>query len=128
MKVWISAEIESDIFEAFRISKNELKEKLAVFMSDKEYDLDLDSLDCIAIIRDDDTFSEVQRYSKKNSDMDFRLLIDYQEFKGSTKEQRKQLLLGMLIRAVDILSTKKGVNNSAINQLRNDLVEFSGLY
>lgn len=128
MKVWISAEIESDIFEAFRISKNELKEKLVVFMSDKEYELDLDGLDCIAIIRDDDTFSEVQRYSKKNSDMDFRLLIDYQEFKGSTKEQRKQLLLGMLIRAVDILSTKKGVNNSAINQLRNDLIEFGGLY
>ena len=124
MKLWVSAEMESDVAEGFRLANNSIEDSLAAFLSSKEYDLKLDSLDCIAILRNDCDFKELHRYSPKKRDMDFRLVIDYLEFKKSTFDQQKCLILDMLIRAVSILSTKKSINKTEALKLRNDLQEF----
>lgn len=124
MKLWVSAEMESDVAEDFRLANNAIEDSLAAFLASKEYDLELDSLDCIAIIRNDSEFKELHRYSPKKRDMDFRLVIDYFEFKKSTFDQQKSLILDMLIRAVSLLSTKKSVNKAEAVKLRNDIKEF----
>ena len=124
MDVWVSAELESDVFDSFRLPNNELEDALKPYLTSKTYDIEPDSLDCIAIIRKDTDFEEHHRYSKNKRDMDFRLIIDYGEFKSASLQRRKKLILEMLIRAADILSEKKGVNKSAVQKLKDDLVEF----
>jgi len=124
MKLWVSAEVESDVAEDFRLANNAIEDGLADFLKSKDYDLELDSLDCIAILRNDLEFEEVHRYSPKKRDMDFRLVIDYHEFKKSNFDQQKCLILDMLVRAVSILSTEKAINKAEAFKLRNDLQEF----
>lgn len=125
MDLWISAEVESDVFDDFRLSNNALEDDLKPFFSNSSYDLALDSLDCIAIIRNDSVFEEVKRYSPKKRDMDFRLAIDHAEFKSSTFEERKALIFEMILRALDILSTKKSINKDHIQRLKNDLINYA---
>lgn len=124
MEIWISSEMDSDIAEEFRIANNELEDELKPFLASKQYDLELDSLDCIAILRNDKEFEEIYIYSKKNRDIDFRLVINYGAFKSASFQRRKQLILEMVLRAVDILSNKKGINESAAKKLKADLQLF----
>lgn len=124
MKLWLSAETESSVYEDLRHARNSLEDELASFLESKQYEIELDSLNCIIILRNDDVFEEITRYSAKKRDMDFRLAIDFNEFTNSDFNQRKSLILETVIRAVDILSAKKSINKEAVQALRNDIINF----
>ncbi len=124
MKLWISSETESSVADELRIARNALEDDLAAFLENRSYELELESLDCIIILRNDDDFEEITRYSPKKRDMDFRLAIDFNDFIKSDFKKRKSLILKTIIRAVDILSTKKTINKEAIQALRNDIINF----
>lgn len=125
MQVWISAEMDCEVAEAFRIANCELEDELAAFLGTREYDIELDSFDCIAIIRNDTALEEVHRYSPKRRDMDFRLAIDFEQFRDSSQEERKSLILDMLIRAAELLALKKCVPREEAMRLKQDLVNFA---
>tara|TARA_R110000772_G_scaffold157794_2_gene268972 strand:- start:1443 stop:1823 length:381 start_codon:yes stop_codon:yes gene_type:complete len=120
MEVWIGGEIESVISDKFRLARIEVERQLTQYLSEKQYDIELDSLDCIAIIRDDSEFCEIHNYSTKKRDMDFRLIIDFEQFNQANHEECQNLILSMLLRAVDILGEK-----IPIQALKADLNEFS---
>ncbi len=120
MEVWIGGEIESVISDKFRLARIEVERQLTQYLSEKHYDIELDSLDCIAIIRDDSEFCEIHNYSAKKRDMDFRLIIDFEQFSQADYRERQNLILSMLLRAVDILGEK-----IPIQDLKADLDEFS---
>ena len=120
MEVWISGEIESVISDKFRLARIEVESQLRKYLCEKQYDIELDSLDCIAIIRDDSEFCEIQKYSAKKRDMDFRLIINFEQFNQANHTECQRLILGMLQRAVDILGEK-----ISVQELKVDLAEFS---
>ena len=124
MKLWISSETEVSVFDELRMVTNSVEDELGVYIADKKYDLELDSLDCIIILRNDSAFKEITRYSQKKKDMDFRLSINFDDFVTSNFTKRKSLILETLIRAIDILGTKKTINKDALQNLKDDLVSF----
>ena len=122
MKLWISSETEVSVFDELRIVTNSVEVKLGEYIADKEQNLELDSLDCIIILRKDSAFKELTWYSPNKKDRDFRLSIN---FVTSDFTKRKALILEMLKRAIDILGTKNTINKDALQNLKDDVVSFS---
>lgn len=120
MKLWISGEIEGPIDEAFRDARKKMEQTINAVIEDKTYGLPLDGWDCIAILRKDNNFEEITKYSKKKQDMDFRLKVDYDKFLSGTQLQREKLFFNMLERSLALLK-EKGLPADGIDQLHLDL-------
>lgn len=121
MDIWIGGEIELTIEDKFRVARSQLENHLSHRLETMSYELELDSLDCIAIIRNDNELEELQSYSKEDRDMDFRLVIDFAEFTVASSKESKKLLLNMLLRAVELLSQNKDINEREALKLKKDL-------
>jgi len=120
MELWMSAEYSGDIDDQLREASNFVEDEINKIIKSKEYDLELDSWDCIAIIMEDNDYDEIIKYSKKKRDMDFRLKIDHKEFRNSTSQGQQKLFYNMLLRSLDFL-IEKGLNENAITMIRNDI-------
>lgn len=122
MKFWISAEIDKAAFEAFRLACIEVEHTFNLRLGAKDYDLALDSFDCISVMRGDNVFRERTLYSPKKRDMDFRLWMDLDKFVQADELSQRAQIFAMLLRAADILKTKKGISPTAIDELRSDML------
>lgn len=120
MKLWISSETQSDVFELFRVASIKVEDCINDIISGNDYKLALDGWDCIAILRDDSDFEEVVKYSPKKKDMDFRLIVDYQTFKNGTDLEREKAVFEMLLRSLSLLE-EKGVTGDGMEQLKSDV-------
>jgi stress-induced morphogen len=120
MKLWISGEIEAAVGDAFRHAMNSVENTINATIESKNYNLPLDGWDCIAILRDDEDFEEVTKYSQKKKDMDFRLKVDYQQFKAGPQLQREKLIYQMLERSLSILKDK-GLPSEGLDELQSDI-------
>lgn len=126
MKLWISSEIEADIFEPFRVSSLKVEDSINDVISNKAYGLRLNGWDCIAIIRNDDNFEEIIKYSHKKKDMDFRLKINYQDFLNGNELDKEKFVFSMLLRSLKLLE-EKGLFGSGMDDLKKDVLNV-GLY
>ena len=117
----MSAEFSGDIEESLRLASNLVEDKINAVIEAKDYDIELESWDCIAIImKDESDFTEVVKYSKKKRDMDFRLRVRFEDFIDTDELGRQSLLYQMLQRSLDLL-IEKGANTSGISVLRADV-------
>ena len=118
MKVWISGEVDASVGERFSaMMRVETLRNEA--LNSQTYDIPLDSWDCIAVIRDDDVFGEITRYSRKKRDMDFRLHIPYAEFIAVSSTQHEAMLFDMLRRSLTILADKR-LGGAELDRLAED--------
>jgi hypothetical protein len=121
MKLWMSAEFSGDIGDGLRLARNFVEDEINTVIEAKDYDIELDGWDCIAIIMESDSdFEEVIKYSIKKRDMDFRLRICFENFANADALGQQRLIYQMLLRSLDLL-IEKGVNVSGINALRADV-------
>lgn len=120
MKLWMSAEFSGDIEEKVRLSSNFVEDAINNVLEAKNYDIELDSWDCIAIIMEGDDFEEITKYSPKKRDMDFRLQISHKEFSNCSYLERQRMFYQMLERSLDIL-IDKGANDVGVEKLSLDI-------
>ena len=93
MKLWMSSEVDISLADELRLIRNQIEKSLNAYLKEIGYkNKDLDSLDVIAILRDDDYFDEIKKYRPKKRDTDIRLKIDYNEFKNADENKRKKLI------------------------------------
>lgn len=119
MEIWIGGEVESDIFDSFRKTRKLVMEAISEAFKDRTYDISLNCLSCIAIIRNDSRFGEIAKYCKKTCEMDFRLRIDHGLFLAGNTETRCKLFCSMLARSLDMLKDS-GVNGPEMDRLCRD--------
>jgi hypothetical protein len=123
MKFWLGAEIDKNVYEVFRLARKEVERTLNERLGSKIYDLALDSFDCISVMRGDTVFKERVLYSPKKRNMDFRLWMELDEFIKTDQIGRQAQIFAMLIRATDILKSKKGVSPVSVDELKTDMLE-----
>jgi len=123
MKFWLGAEIDESAYEAFRSARKEVERTLNERLGSKSYDLALDSFDCISVMRGDTVFKERILYSPKRRNMDFRLWMELDEFIKTDQIGQQAQIFAMLIRAADILKSKKGVSSGTMEELKSDMLE-----
>lgn len=77
MKLWMSAEIVTEITDKNRAVRKVFERVINARIESLSYDLQLNSRDVIVVLRDDDEFPEIKKYTHRRIDMDFRLRLDY---------------------------------------------------
>lgn len=122
MKLWISGEVQSDVGNFFREASICVENTINDVISNKEYDIELNDWDCIAILRSDSSFEDITKYSKKKMEMDFRLQLNYVDFKKANKHERESMIFKMLQRSLTILKDK-GVNEEELEVLITDVLK-----
>ena len=106
MKLWIGLETQKEAVDKFRLVRVYVEKKINEAISDKEYSLSLDAWDVVIILRDDSSLKEMYKYSPKKKEMDFRVIINYQEFMTSDEHGCRKLLFSALIHSLTILKDK----------------------
>jgi hypothetical protein len=121
MKLWIGGEIQTDIGNAFREARNKVEKTINSVIDNKDYDLEFNSWDVIVILRDDDNFKEITKYSKKKKDMDFRLRLNHKDFADATQGRQEAMIVELLLRSLKILK-EKGSSENGVMDLRTDVL------
>lgn len=122
MKLWVGGEVQSDVADSYRKARIAVERTVNSFLDQKKYAINLNEWDCIAIIKDDKEFEEIVKYSPKKKEMDFRLKIDYHEFKEASNQNREKLIFIMLQKSLELLK-KKGVSGEEMDRLVTDVVQ-----
>ena len=125
MELWIGGEIDSVVGDDFRKARNSLEDRINAFLSTRNYNLPFNGWDVICILRNDNEFDEIHKYSKKNNDMDFRLSVNYSTFLEGDALKKEKLIFDTLLRSLEILKDK-GISEKELDVLKQDLLnEFS---
>ena len=112
MTIWIGGEVglDGNDFESYRLITNQIEKSFNKYLQEIGYvNKDLDSLDVIAILRDDNYFNEIKKYRSKKRDTDIRLKIDYNEFKNADEKKRKKMIYEGLLKAFDLVEKQKKI-------------------
>lgn len=123
MRLWMSGEVNKEVLEPFRLSMIYVEDEINSVIENKDYDIALQSWDCIAVLmkkeEDRKRYCEIIKYSPNTQGMDFRLQIDYPDFVNGNTKRQQQLIYEMLMRSLDLL-IQKGLNETGIESLRQD--------
>ncbi len=107
MKLFVSGETQGDIYDEFRVARNEIEDALAVFLQKRDYGSGLKGWYEIPMItpwRDDKNYPEVKKYSKRNKEVEFRLRINHRAFKRADALGKRKLICKSLLRSIKLMS------------------------
>ncbi|MCY1161888.1 hypothetical protein D9M71_17980 [compost metagenome] len=121
MKVWMSSESSKEVLNEeqltqLNVARNYVENLLNNKFEHKSYDIPLDSWDCITIMMGSKGFEERIIYSFKRKNMDFRLKINYMDFKSTDDLGRQKLIFEMMLRSLDLLKIKFEKVKPKLNQ------------
>jgi hypothetical protein len=107
MKLWMSAEIQSDVADDYRSIRKPLEVAFNSRFGDEEYGLD--EFNYIAVIRaiESADFPEVCKFRQHEKSAEFRLRIPYTDFRQGDLLRKRVLVCDSLIRAIRMLSQCK---------------------
>ena len=121
MKVWMSSESSKEVLNEeqltqLNVARNYVENLLNNKFEHKSYDIPLDSWDCITIMMGPKGFEERIMYSFKRKNMDFRLKINYMDFKSTDDLGRQKLIFEMMLRSLELLKIKFKKVKPKLNQ------------
>lgn len=80
MKLWMSGEIQSEAYDAYRRARAHIETTVNEALSGEEFVLAVEKIAYIAIIGAPAEYKEVAKYSKRTSVLEFRLIIPIEQF------------------------------------------------
>jgi|SRR5579872_490406 immunity protein 44 of polymorphic toxin system len=127
MELWMSAELDSDVFEDFRFVRESVQRDVNALLSAADYGGKVADWAAIPMIttRVAPEYKEVARLSKDGRSAEFRLRISHSDFKQGTPHQRRRLLLDMLATCVRLMS-ELGARGLDAERLSRDIQRLSG--
>ena len=123
MKLWMSSEQMHECFENMQIQR-EIKPRINELIKDCTLG-DYKEWAVITIILNDKgpNYKEIIRRSLKNKELEFRLKIDYDEFMKSDYNQRKKLVIELLIRSLDLMEKWKDIKKEERESIKSIIQE-----
>jgi hypothetical protein len=103
MKLWISGEIDVEVADAYRATRQLVEKAINARLA--EYGGAVNEWAFIGIIRQAGLgagYPEIKRFDTKDRSLEFRLAIDLEAFKSSSDIRRASLLLESLLRSLSI--------------------------
>jgi hypothetical protein len=120
-RLFMSGEIEGDVYDSYRVARNEVEKRLNSTLENNSYGL-LELWGVIPIIREVESaaYCEIKKYRKKKREFEFRLKIDYATFKGADDLEKRKIIMAVLLRSIDEMRTlvSEGINYA---QLESDV-------
>ena len=122
MKLWMSAETQSDVGDDLRKVRTKIRDIINDKIQNIDYGIPLNGWDVIVILRDDERRKEIIKYSKKKEHMDFRLVMNYEQFIASNDHEKETMYFDLLLRSLMILN-EKWITENGIDKLIQDVTE-----
>lgn len=121
MKLWMSAEIDQDVWEEYRVLMLDIVVRVNGLLAESTYGGNIDDWSVIPIISELQLwYREIARVSKKKQSAEFRLRIPHADFKQATPEGKRRLIVELLIRSLRMMSTR-GAEGPDVDRLVHDL-------
>ena len=124
MKLWMGGEVQADVTDLHRVARKEVQDSVNRVIGAKEYGGGVGEWAYLAIILNGEIgaqYPEVSKYKKRVRECEFRLKIDHGAFKEATDLVRRQLLLGSLVRSVELMAGL-GIEDFDVAELKRDMV------
>lgn len=123
MRFFLSAEVQNEVGEALRHAENKIR-KLIVPKLSSDYGSDVDLWCQITILRPKipPGWGEVAKFHVKDRIAEFRLIIEYGEFKAAVAEKQVQMLVGSILRSIELFPGLK-VKEFDIERFRRDILD-----
>lgn len=129
MKIWTSSETSSGLGKGPGSILLDIENSFNSELSDKNYGSGIIEFTYIAIIlgKEFDIYDEIKKFHKKKKELEFRLKVNYSDFRNASEEEKYNLLFLSILLAID---ESKKFNISSYDQasLRSDFVELGVRY
>jgi hypothetical protein len=122
MKLWTSAEIQSDVSDAYRKARIPVEQEVNRLLKDVAINETFDKWAFIAIVRKEDhpDYQEIVRKSSRGKCVEFRLKILHSQMASASHDQIVKLIFAALSRSV-LLMSELGVSADTQNLLQEVL-------
>jgi hypothetical protein len=123
MKLWIGAEMDEEVSDAYRQARRLVEPAVNAKLSDVKLGSPYEKWAFIGIVMSDEGFyKEVAKKDARRKVLEFRLKIDHDAFRRGTDKARAALMLKALERSVDGMSGL-GVSDEDRARLRSILAD-----
>lgn len=128
--LWISGEIEGDVYDDYRVVRNEIEQTFNKSLADDGFGERFGRLCLIPILRavDSPDYNEVRKFHKKDRDFEFRLKISHAAFKAADALGQRRLIVENILRAVDEMKKMrvKDVDSDKLEQAIREVAASHG--
>lgn len=125
MRIWLSSEVDHTVGEELWATRMAVEKAIQPKILTGNYGGNVAEWAHISMIFGEfgpPEYKEIKRFHKKTGVCEFRLKIDYDDFKNGTPTKRAGLLVESLLHSLDLMGTMKGVQCD-IPALRRDVIE-----
>ena len=125
----MSGEIEGDVYDEYRVARNEVEELINAAIGASSYgSLKLWGLIPIILDDNDPNYPEIKRYRKKIQEFEFRLKIDHATFKAADDLGKRKLIVAALLRSIDEMRrlVPKGIDYARLESDVREVAESKG--
>jgi hypothetical protein len=105
MKIWMSGEVQDEVDDKYATARRLIEKSFNDFFLGKTFGAGLSHLAYLAIILKFESvdYSEVKKYRKKKSSVEFRLKISYEECLSAGPQEMISLVATSVRRAIGLL-------------------------
>ena len=123
MELFLSAEVDGGVSEALHRARTRFKKIVVPKLAD-DYGPGVERWSVITILRHSipEGWGEVRKYHRQSHVAEFRLIIDYVEFKAASSEKQVRMLADSILRSVDLFPSLK-VEDFDIDRFRRDILD-----
>jgi|SRR6185312_441722 len=122
MKLWMSGEIDSDVYDAYRLVRIPLEEQVNELLRSGNYGGNVDVWAVIPMITKiaDPDYKEISRLSKDRLTAEFRLRIPHDAFLAASPSEQRGMVVEMLVACVIRMPTLR-ITGLDVSRLVRDL-------
>jgi len=119
MKIWMSSEEQLDVGDEYRIVRQKIESEVNQHLELIKLSTKAKKWVFIAIIMqyEDSDYPEVKKWDSRRGVLEFRLKINYYEFKNASFSERMNLVVNALLRTVEYMP-KFGVTYEDCEKLK----------
>lgn len=122
MVIWMSGELQADIDDAYRITRNEMESMINAAIADMDYGKNVMKWALIPIILnfEDPVYHEVRKHHKARKVIEFRLKINHAAFKQADDLGKRKLIFQTILRSIDLARSMK-LENFNLDRFEQDV-------
>ncbi|NDV68299.1 Imm44 family immunity protein [Dysgonomonas sp. 25] len=120
MKFDIGGNIDSEIYEAFRINRNIVLKELLQLLEEKHIAINLKELSVHIFIRDDTPVEPIHvNYINRQKRAETECIIDFDEFQKANDHEKQELIEKTVTDSIVVLHNNKKITAEDFAQLTN---------
>lgn len=122
MNIYITGEVDSDIYESFRIIRNKIQLLITEIIKQKDYFSDYTEISFYFIISDGvKSEKEKIKLKKKKKEIEVNAVFDYNEFKKGNDFKKTKMLIESIFNSIKLLEKQEITTYEDAKEIINNI-------